>query len=72
MRTSILGRIKALEDASKPLLNYLILIFFKWIGVYTMTIQPVYTGKYTDSNSVLALFEDISDEPSMQFVNCCD
>ena len=26
--------------------------------------EPVYTGKYTDSNSVLALFEDISDEPS--------
>lgn len=30
----------------------------------TDTIEPVYTGKYTDSNSVLALFEDISDEPS--------
>jgi hypothetical protein len=27
-------------------------------------LEPVYTGKYTDSNSVLALFEDISDEPS--------
>lgn len=26
--------------------------------------EPVYTGKYTDSNSVLALFEDISDNPS--------
>ena len=26
--------------------------------------EAVYTGKYTDSNSVLALFEDISDEPS--------
>ena len=30
----------------------------------TDTIEPVYTGKYTDSNSVLALFEDISDNPS--------
>ena len=30
----------------------------------TDTIEPVYTGKYCDSNSVLALFEDISDEPS--------
>ena len=30
----------------------------------TDTIEPVYTGKYTDSDSVLALFEDISDEPS--------
>ena len=26
--------------------------------------EAVYTGKYTDSNSVLALFEDISDDPS--------
>ena len=26
--------------------------------------EPVYTGKYTDSDSVLALFEDISDNPS--------
>ena len=30
----------------------------------TDTIEPVYTGKYTDSDSVLALFEDISDNPS--------
>ena len=30
----------------------------------TDTIEPVYTGKYCDSDSVLALFEDISDEPS--------
>ena len=30
----------------------------------TDTIEPVYAGKYTDSNSVLALFEDISDNPS--------
>jgi len=30
----------------------------------TDTIEPVYTGKYCDSNSVLALFEDISDDPS--------
>ena len=27
-------------------------------------IEPVYTGKYTDSNSVSALFVDISDNPS--------
>ena len=30
----------------------------------TDTIEPVYTGKYCTSNDVLALFEDISDEPS--------
>ena len=26
--------------------------------------EPVYTGKYCNSNDVLALFEDISDDPS--------
>lgn len=34
----------------------------------TDTIEPVYTGKYTDSNSVLALFEDISDDPPEQLL----
>lgn len=31
--------------------------------------EPVYTGKYTDSDSVLALFEDISDTPSEGLLN---
>ena len=30
----------------------------------TDTIEPVYTGKYTDSNNVLALFGDIPDDPT--------
>lgn len=29
-----------------------------------MTDEPIYTGKYCTSNDVLALFEDISDDPS--------
>ena len=29
-----------------------------------MTDEPIYTGKYCNSNDVLALFEDISDNPS--------
>ena len=29
-----------------------------------MTDEPIYTGKYCNSNDVLALFEDISDDPS--------
>ena len=29
-----------------------------------MTTEPVYTGKYCNSNDVLSLFEDISDEPN--------
>jgi len=29
-----------------------------------MTTEPTYTGKYCDSDNVLALFEDISDDPS--------
>ena len=29
-----------------------------------MTEDPAYTGKYCDSDNVLALFEDISDDPS--------
>jgi hypothetical protein len=29
-----------------------------------MTDEPLYTGKYCNSNDVLALFEDISDDPS--------
>ena len=29
-----------------------------------MTDEPAYTGKYCDSDDVLALFEDISDDPS--------
>ena len=31
---------------------------------FTMTDEPIYTGKYCTSNDVLALFEDISDDPS--------
>ena len=33
-----------------------------------MTTEPTYTGKYCDSDSVLALFEDISDNPSEQLL----
>ena len=33
-----------------------------------MTNDPTYTGKYCDSDNVLALFEDISDNPSEQLL----
>lgn len=33
-------------------------------GDFTMTDEPLYTGKYCNSDDVLALFEDISDDPS--------
>ena len=33
-----------------------------------MTTEPTYTGKYCNSDDVLALFEDISDNPSIQLL----
>jgi hypothetical protein len=33
-----------------------------------MTDEPIYTGKYCTSNDVLALFEDISDDPSEELL----
>ena len=34
-----------------------------------MTDEPIYEGKYCNSNDVLALFEDISDDPSEALLN---
>ena len=47
-----------------PHKNFYLIFFYNGRCIRMTEDEPVYTGKYTDSNSVLALFEDISDNPS--------